>query len=184
MELIGLYLVACGLLIGAGVGKAVRPGDTARAWAGLLPISAPRIRVGVRIGSIAEAAVGSIALVAPRTASACLVAVSYAMFATVVAFARSRGGAIASCGCFGTPDTPATMLHVAVNAGLAMSAAAVAISAPTGTIVTILASQPLQGLPLVAVSALCGWLTYLAISTMAAVHGARRLTSVSFRSRP
>ncbi|HVB93212.1 MAG TPA: MauE/DoxX family redox-associated membrane protein [Acidimicrobiales bacterium] len=184
MELIGLYLVACGLLIGAGVGKAIRPGDTARAWAGLLPIAAPRLRAGVRIGSIAEVVVGSIALVAPRTASACLVAASYALFAAVVAFARSKGGAIASCGCFGKPDTPATMLHVIANAGLSLSAAALGISAPTGTIVTILASQPLHGLPLVAVSALCGWLTYLAISAMAAVQGARRLTGVSFRSPP
>jgi hypothetical protein len=183
MELIGLYLVACGLLIGAGVSKAIRPDDTARAWAGLLPIPAPRIRTGVRIGSIAEATVGTIALVAPRTASATLVAVSYALFSVVVAFARSKGGAIASCGCFGTPDTHATALHVVVNAGLAISATAVAISAPTGTIATILASQPMRGLPLVAVSALCGWLTYLAISAMAAVQGARRLTAVSFRSR-
>jgi len=182
MELIGLYLVACGLLIGAGVTKAIRPGDTARAWAGQLPISETRLRAGVRIGSVAEAALGTIALVAPRTASACLVAVSYALFSAVVALARSKGGAIASCGCFGTPDTPATTLHVVVNAGLAVSAAAVAISAPTRSIVTILASQPLHGLPLVAVSALCGWLAYLAISTMAAVQGARRLTAVSFRS--
>jgi hypothetical protein len=182
MELIGLYLVACGLLIGAGVSKAIRPGDTARAWAVLLPIPATRLRAGVRIGSIAEAAVGTIAVVVPRTASACVVAVSYALFAAAVAFARSRGGAVASCGCFGTPDTPATTLHMVVNAGLAMSAAAVAISAPTGNIVTNLASQPLHGLPLVAVSAVCGWLTYLAISAMAAVQGARRLTAVSFRS--
>ena len=183
MELIGLYLVACGLLIGAGVSKAIRPGDTARAWASLLPIPASRLRAGVRIGSIAEAGLGSIALVAPRTASACLVAVSYALFSIVVGFARSKGGAIASCGCFGTPDTPATTLHVVVNAGLAVSAAAVAISAPAGSIATILASQPMHGLPLVAVSALCGWLTYLAISAMAQVQGARRLTAVSYRSR-
>ncbi len=33
----------------------------------------------------------------------------------VVAYARSRGGALASCGCFGTPDTPATLLHVVVD---------------------------------------------------------------------
>ncbi len=41
MELIGLYLVAAGLLVGAGVAKAIRPGDTARALG-----SSPRTRPG------------------------------------------------------------------------------------------------------------------------------------------
>jgi hypothetical protein len=185
MELIGLYLVACGLLIAAGVAKAIRPSDTARALAGLLsaPIPMPRMRTVVRIGSIAEAALGSVALLVPHAASAWLVGLSYATFAVIVYFARSKGGAIASCGCFGTPDTPATMLHVIVNAGLAISAAAVAVAAPTGTIVSILSPQPLYGLPLVAASALCGWLMYVAFSVLARLQAARRLTAISFRSR-
>jgi hypothetical protein len=183
MELIGLYLVACGLLVIAGVAKAIRPGDTARALAGLIPVPVPRMSIVVRLGSMGEAALGSAALIVPSTASAGMVAVSYAAFAITVAYARSKGGAIASCGCFGRPDTPATILHVTVNAGLAASAAAMAIAAPTGTIVSILASQPVHGLPLIAVSALCGWLTYLIISVGAALQAARRLTSISFRSR-
>jgi hypothetical protein len=183
MELIGLYLVACGLLVVAGVAKAVRPGDTARALAGLVPVSAPRMRIVVRLGSMGEVALGSVALIVPSTASAGLVALSYAAFAITVAYARSKGGAIASCGCFGRPDTPATILHVMVNVGLAVSAAAMAIAAPTGTIFSILAAQPAHGLPLIVVSGLCGWLSYLAISVGAALQAARRLTAISFRSR-
>ena len=37
MELIGLYLIAAGLLCVAGVAKAAHPDDTARALAALLP---------------------------------------------------------------------------------------------------------------------------------------------------
>ncbi|MBF6555605.1 MAG: hypothetical protein IVW52_05440 [Acidimicrobiales bacterium] len=183
MELIGVFLVACGLLMAAGVAKAIRPDDTARALAAVFPVPMQTVRTAVRMGSIAEALLGAAALVVPRTASAALVAMSYAAFAVVVALARSKGGAIASCGCFGTPDTPATAVHIVVNVGLAVSASAVAMANPAGTIVSILSREPLHGVPLVALSALCGWLAYLAISALASLQGARRLTAISFRSR-
>jgi hypothetical protein len=183
MELIGVFLVACGLLMAAGVAKAIRPDGTARALAAVFPVPMPTVRTAVRMGSLAEALLGAAALVVPRTASAALVATSYAAFAVVVALARSKGGAIASCGCFGTPDTPATAVHIVVNIGLAVSASAVAMADPAGTIVSILSREPLHGVPLVALSALCGWLAYLAISALASLQGARRLTAISFRSR-
>ena len=56
--------------------------------------------------------------------------------------------------------------------------------APTGTIVSLLARQPAHGLPLLAVSALCTWLTYLVISVLAELQAARRLTAIDFRSEP
>ena len=91
---------------------------------------------------------------------------------------------MASCGCFGTPDTPATMLHVLVDLGLAAAAGCVAAAQPSGSMVSILAAQPLDGVPLVAVSALAAWLTYLVISALAGLQAARRLTAVSHRSEP
>jgi hypothetical protein len=183
MELIGLYLVACALLVAAGIAKALRPTDTAHALAAMVPIPQERIRWFIRIGSAAEAAVGAVAILYPCAESAWLVALSYAAFAAVVAYARSKGEAIASCGCFGTPDTPATLLHVMVNVGLALSAAAVAMAGPTGSIFSLLARQPFSGLPLIVVSALCAWLTYLAISVLAALQAARRLTAISYRAQ-
>ena len=184
MELIGVYLMACGLLTVAGVAKAVRPDDTARALATAIGIHLGPMRVLVRAGSAVEAAVGLAALVAPRPWSAALVALSYASFAVFVAYARSTGGAIASCGCFGTPDTPATPVHVVINVALAVAAAVVAWSAPTsGTLVAVLAHQPGKGIPLVAVSALGAWLVYLAISVLAALQAARSLTGVTFDRR-
>ena len=49
-----------------------------------------------------------------------LVAVSYGAFAAFVAWLRVRHGALASCGCLGTPDTPATVdsLKVAILTSL------------------------------------------------------------------
>ena len=182
MELIGLYLVACTLLIAAGTAKAVHPTDTARALATFISQPLARLRPVVRFGSVAEAVLGCIAILFPRAGPAGLVALSFAGFAAVIAAARHKGGAISSCGCFGTPDTPATMLHVVVNIGLAVAAASVAVAGPTGSILSILARQPGHGLPLVVASAVCAWLTYLAISVLAGLQAVRRLTGVEFRS--
>jgi hypothetical protein len=182
LELIGVYLIACALLVVAGVAKLVRPDDTARALAALVPLPLARIRGLVRVGATAEAALGLVALAVPQTVSATLVAVSYGAFALFVAYARAKGGATASCGCFGTPDTPATALHAVVDLGLAAAAVAVAVAAPTGSIVSILAAQPLHGLPLALVSAIGAWLVYLVVSVLAQLRAARQLTGVTFRA--
>ena len=181
MELIGPYLIGCTLLAIAGVKKAARPDDTARALAPLLPARLGarcqfrHIRTIIRIAAILEAGLGVVAVVLPRSLSAAIVAGSYAVFAGVVAYARSRGGALASCGCFGTADTPATLLHAVVDLALAIAAAVVATSAPTGgTIITAIGHQPLDGAPLLIVSAVGVWLTYLTLSMLAALEAARR----------
>ena len=175
MELIGLYLIAAGLLVVAGIAKAARPDDTARALGALLPSAPalPLLRRVVRVGALAEAALGAVALAFPRPATAGLVAASYLCFFGVVAYARRRGGPLATCGCFGRPDTPPTALHLVID--LVLAAAAVAAGAPSGgTLVTQLAHQPWAGLPLVFVSAVGLWLTALALSALAALTAARR----------
>jgi hypothetical protein len=181
VELIGLYLVGCGLLAAAGTAKAIHPDDTARALAGVVPLGWHTMRRLVRAGALAEAALGVTALVFPRSWSAGLVALSFTAFASFVAYARSAGGVVASCGCFGMPDTPATMVHVTVNAALAAAAAVVAWSGPSGTLVSVLSHQPMSGVALVAVSALCAWLVYLCVSVLAALQAARSLIGVTHR---
>ncbi len=179
MELIGVYFVACGLLVTAGLAKALRPDDTARALAGLLSLSPRVLRVAVRTGSSAEALLGAIALAVPRSETAWLVAGSYLGFAAVITVLRRRGGAIASCGCFGTPDTPATGVHVVIDLVLALSAVWIAVDGPTGSLGSLLGTQPFDGLPLLAASGLCAWLTFLAISTLSQVEAARDECSAS-----
>jgi hypothetical protein len=180
VELIGLYLVGCTLLACAGVMKAWRPDDTARALLPLLParigarIRVRQMRTIVRTVALVEAGLGAVAAALPRPALAVLVAASYLLFAGVVAYARSRGGALASCGCFGTPDTPATLLHVAVDLVLGIAATVVAVVAPSdATLASVLSHQPLHGAPLALLVGVGAWLTYLTLSVLATVQAAR-----------
>jgi hypothetical protein len=161
VELIGLYLIAAGLLVVTGTAKAARPDDTARAVGALLPSSPalPLLRRAV-----------------PRPATAGLVAASYVCFFGVVAYARRRGGPLATCGCFGRPDTPPTALHLVIDLVLAAAAVVVAAGAPSrGTLATQLAHEPWAGLPLLFVSAVGLWLTALALSALAALTASRHL---------
>jgi hypothetical protein len=178
VELIGPYLVAAGLLVVAGVAKAARPDDTARALAELAgrARSWRASRTAVRTGALVEVLLGIAALVAPRPVTAALVSFSYAVFAAVVASAWRRGSPLATCGCFGQPDTAPTLVHLLLNLALATAAAVVAATAPArGTLFTLLAHQPWAGVPLVFVSVVALWLSLLALSALGALEGARRL---------
>ena len=184
MALIGLYLVAAALLVVAGVAKAARPDDTARALSELLgsgrAVPLRVLRGTVRVGAAAEGALGLVALLFPRTLPAVGVSLSYLGFAAVVALARWRGGPLATCGCFGRPDTPPTTAHLVIDLVLAAAAATVASAAPVhGTVLSELARQPWAGIPLVFVSSVGTWLTLLALSALGALEGARRLVGGS-----
>jgi hypothetical protein len=180
VELIGLYLVGCVLLAWAGLLKAWRPDDTARAMVPLVParlrphIRARRMRTVVRSVALVEAGLGTTAAALPRPALAGAVAASYLLFAGLVAFARSHGGALASCGCFGTPDSPATLLHVVVDLALGLAATVAAVAASgDATLASVLRHQPLHGAPLALLVGVGAWLTYLTLSVLATVQAAR-----------
>jgi hypothetical protein len=180
VELIGPYLIGCVLLIVAGAMKTARPDDTARAVATMVPkslrplIGFRALRSVIRIVSVGEAGLGLVALVAPRPLTAALVGTSYLAFAGVVAYARSKGGALASCGCFGTPDTPATYTHVVMDLLLATSALISAWTGPrAGWIMTVLARQPLRGAPLLLLTVAGTAMTYLTLSALARLRAVR-----------
>lgn len=184
MELIGIFFIACGLLVLAGAAKAVRPDDTARALVLLVPASAPRIRSfnvtrhAVRIGALLEAALGIFALFFPRPALAALVAVSYLLFLGIAAYAWRQGGALSTCGCFGRPDTPSTGLHVVLNMLFVAAALAVTVQPPHFTLLTsLLGHEPWSGMPLLLASGVGVWLAYLAMGPLAALEATRRLVS-------
>jgi hypothetical protein len=182
MELIGIFFIACGLLVLAGVAKAVRPDDTARALVLLVPGRTPLppsfrlTRLAVRMGAIVEAVLGACALFFPRTMTAAFVAVSYMAFLAITVYAKRRGGALSTCGCFGRPDTPSTGLHVVLNLVFMLAAVAVAVAPPhSNALVTVLNAQPWNGVPLLLASGIGVWLAYLALSHLAALEAARRL---------
>jgi hypothetical protein len=179
MELIGPYLAACLLLVAAGAAKVARPDDTARAVGSVVRLPLRPLRTLVRAGAAAEAALGLVALLRPAPVTAGLVAASYLGFAGFVAVARATGGPLATCGCFSTPDTPATRTHVAVTLGFAVSAAVVAAGVPAGWITHVLADQPWRGVPVVLLAVLCAWLAYLAMTRLALVGAARRTLGIA-----
>ena len=179
MELIGPYLAACALLVVAGAAKAASPADTARAVVAVVPVPPAVGRTAVRVGALVEAVVGTAGIVRPSPVTAGLVAAFYLGFAAFVAVVLARGGPLASCGCFGKPDTPATRLHVVVNLGLAGSAAAVAATVPSQWLPSLLAAQPWGGLPLVLLSLLLAFLAFLALARLAELGAARRLLGIT-----
>jgi hypothetical protein len=189
VELIGLYLIAAGLLVVAGIAKFLRPDDTARALSDLMPaparsaVSLPRLRVGIRAGAALEAFIGVLALLFPGPAPAAFVALSYAVFTGVVLYARARGGALSSCGCFGRADTPATTLHALVDFVFAVACILVAVHiSGSGSIVSLLGRQPAAGVPLLFVSAVGLYLAYVVLSVLPTVEGARH--ALRHRARP
>ena len=160
--LAGPFAIAAALLLLGGVLKAARPHDTATALRGVgLPVS-PLL---VRIGGIAEAAIGAAALITGGTISAVLVALSYAAFLTFVGVALHRHIPVATCGCFGKADTPPTRVHLAVNLVAVVAAVTVAVDPGVG-IVDTLRAQPLAGLPYVLLVTLGVALVYLALTNL------------------
>jgi len=179
VELIGPYLAACVLLVVAGLSKAWYPDDTARAVVATVPLRLAVVRPLVRTGAAVEAVVGAAGLVHPSPWTAALVSASYLGFAGFVAVVLTRGGPLATCGCFGTPDTPATRLHVVVDLALAGSAAVVAATVPAGWLTGLLARQPWHGAPLLLASGVCAWLAYLALARLSEVGAARRRLGIT-----
>jgi hypothetical protein len=154
----GPYLVVCGLLVVAGAAKAWSPDTTARA---LRAAGLPGRRGLVRAGGGVEALIGGAALVTGLPALSAAVAASYVAFAAFIVLALVRGTPISSCGCFGKPDTPPNLLHVALNLAAA-AVATVAVTDPARSLPSALAHQPLAGVPLLVLSAAAGYLAYLA----------------------
>jgi Methylamine utilisation protein MauE len=183
MELIGLYLVAVALLVAAGLAKAVRPGDTARAFGSTFHLPLGPTRGVIRVLATGEATLGVIALIWPEPVPAALVAASYLGFAAVLVMVRVNGGAIASCGCFGRPDTPVMMAHVIADVCLGAAAVAVAVAGHAGSMAGVLAAQPGSGVPLIATSLLAAWLTMLVMDQLSRLVAARRLAGITHSRR-
>ncbi|MGH9297636.1 MAG: hypothetical protein ACRDZP_06615, partial [Acidimicrobiales bacterium] len=118
----------------------------------------------------------------PGTVTASLVGASYVAFCSVVLAARRKGGVLATCGCFGTPDTPPTLTHAALNLGIAAASvfvAATAASSLAGSSTSVLQllrleHSPLAGVPLLAAAAVSAWLLLLGMSSLARLSSAGR----------
>jgi hypothetical protein len=176
MAMLGVYLMGCVLLAVAGAAKAVRPADTARALA--MSVSRPPTRRwvhAVRALAAAEAVVGVVGVVRPGPAVAAVVAASYLAFTAFVLIAMAKGGALSTCGCFGSPDTPPTGLHAALDLLVAVASAVVAGRVSGGWLGTVVRHQYLRGVPLLAAVLVAAWLAFLVMSPLARLQALRRM---------
>lgn len=110
------FVAATLLLAAAGVAKVIRPSDTATA---LRTAGFPVGPSWVRAGAAAEVVAAVVAFAAPAWLGGTVIAVAYVSFAAFVVLALRNGWALASCGCFGRPDTPPTRAHAVLNGGAA-----------------------------------------------------------------
>src|SRR5205807_1063032 len=139
-----------------------RPGDTSNA---LDALGWPGTRALVRAGGAAEVVIGASALAAGGRLAPALVAVSYVGFAVFVLAALRRGTPISSCGCFGEVDAPPTLVHALVCLGAAVVSGMVAV-AGAPDVVRVLSHQPWDGVPLVALTALAAYLSFLVMAVL------------------
>lgn len=123
----GPFLAAAGLLVVAGFPKVLDPLPLVRAMrAAGMPVG----RQLVRAFAVGEVLVGLWALASPSRLSAALVAAAYLAFTGFVVRVVTRGGVLASCGCFGTVDAPATWTHAVLTAAASVTALAISTSPP------------------------------------------------------
>jgi hypothetical protein len=160
--LLAPYWAAALLLLLAGLPKIRDPLPLVRA---LRSVRLPASRLAVRALAAAEVVTGTAALTTGSRLTAALVATSYAAFTAFVVLALRRGGVLASCGCFGTPDTPPTRAHAALTATAAVAAAAVALD-PVGGVAAALSTQPGGGVPLLAVTAAVAATAYAVLAVL------------------
>ena len=150
------------LLGAAALAKVARPGDTGRA---LRVAGLPGGPGVVRGGALAELAVAAAVLAGAGRWAAGALAVSYAGFSGFVALARVRRWPLATCGCFGEPDTPPTLTHAAaclVAAGAA-GASALAGRAP-GLGADVSGLGAVRAAVFVALSAVTAYAAFLVMS--------------------
>ena len=155
----------------AGVAKVGRPADTARALrtAGL-PVGASLVRAG----AAAEAVVGALVLAGAGRWAVALLAASYLAFGVFVSLALVRRWPLASCGCFGEPDTPPTALHAAVCLASAGVLAGAAVSGRVGGIATVVSSEgAFRGAVFLALSVLAAYFLYLVMAAVPRLAAAR-----------
>jgi hypothetical protein len=159
----GPFHVIVGLLLIAGVAKLARPGPTAEvAQAAGIPFASSIVRVF----AVAEivAAVAAFAVGGRYTAAA--VGGLYAVFAGFIVMLKMRGIKTAGCGCFGQEsDDPPGFLHVAIDL-VAAGIATIAVVAPVPDLYTVLADQPLAGVPYVAFVAIGVWLMMVMLNDL------------------
>jgi len=171
-----LHLVALVLVV-SGTQKLARPLPAARAMATVgLPIPTRAHALAGTVLGAAEAATGLAVFAVPTRAAAAWLAVAYLALAGFVVALRRRD-ASASCGCFGSADTPPTTAHVVANlAAAAVAAGAAAVGVPD--VLDVVDEGAGVALPYAALVAVGAALVLLAPALLAALEPPARRDAV------
>jgi len=169
VSLAGPFFMFATLLVLSGIPKLTRPEGTARA---LAAVGFPARRNLGRAVGVAEIIVGASALVFGGPITAAAMALLYTGFAAFIMVAL-RSEKAKSCGCFGSDDTPPSLVHLGVD----VAAAAVAVMLvvrPIGDLVTTMGETPWAGFPLLLLILIGTWLALLVLALMPAVFNQAR----------
>jgi hypothetical protein len=159
-------LAAAALLLAAGgLAKLVRPDGTVRA---LSSAALPGGRMLVRLGAVAEVAVGAGALLIRGPWGPAAVAAAYLLFVAFLARSMQTARGAGSCGCFGATDAPPSRIHVGVDVAAAGAALTAAVTGWPG-LGDVLGSQPGAGLPFLFLVAITSYLAYLVLTALPAI---------------
>ena len=148
MTFLGIHLAGCAVLVIAGIAKALRPDELARALR--IP---PALARSV---AVVELALGLVALVRiGASLSAVAVGASYAGLTVYAWRLRAQGSVVSSCGCLGVPDTPVTRAHLLVTGAFAVAGGVVAVAGGAASIdiPLLLASAVVTALAVVVLTA-------------------------------
>jgi hypothetical protein len=159
----GPLVVATALLGLAGLGKFARPAPTASAMRAMgLPVT-PLV---VRLAAGVEAVIGFSAAATGRRPLVAAAGLSYLAFAGFVGLAIRRGRPIASCGCFGDPDTPPSWLHAAVDLMAALACFGAMAGDGAAGLRAAASAQPAAGLPFFLLCGVATNLGYLVLTAL------------------
>jgi hypothetical protein len=158
----GWFFATAALLVVSGVSKLVDPIPTAGA---LHTARLPSAHSLVRWFGLTEVGVGLGNLLWANVALAATQAAVYLAFALFVAWAMSQNLPISSCGCFGKADTPPSWVHVAIN-GLAAVGGATHALLGASSLLAILSSQPMGGVPYLGFVGLGTYCLYLLLGEL------------------
>ena len=123
--LLAPFAVATAVLL---VGGAFKVREPAPAGEMLAAVGVPRADAVARLSGPVEIALAGAAFLVGGRVLAGAVAAAFALFAVLVLVAMRAAGPVASCGCFGRLSGRPSGVHVAVNTGLAVVAAAAALA--------------------------------------------------------
>jgi hypothetical protein len=174
MEVLSGPVYLAGLLLAlGGAAKALRPVPTAGA---LRALHLPGPRGGVRVLGAVEVVLGLAAVLSGARFLLVAVGCFYVAFTLFVLVALRSGTALQTCGCFGSIDTPPSVIHIGLDAGLAIVCLVAGVKGlPTFT--ALLADQPWSGIPMLLLLAVGLYLAYLLLTALPTTLDAARVSA-------